>query len=114
MYTWLEESIEVQFRTIDGLSIRGVHQWLPQTNHEQRLQWIASIEQVEALEPGILVAGHKQPEARDDVPMPGSPGTPRLRGGDQRRFERGALPLRLRWGRGHKAPHQAPDLPADT
>jgi hypothetical protein len=32
------------------------------------LQWIASVEQVEALNPGIVVAGHKRPDARDDNP----------------------------------------------
>ena len=34
----------------------------------KRLQWIASIEQVEALNPRIVVAGHKRPDARDDDP----------------------------------------------
>jgi hypothetical protein len=30
--------------------------------------WIASIEQIEALNPSIVVAGHKRPDARDDDP----------------------------------------------
>src|SRR5712692_10600004 len=38
------------------------------TDHEQRMQWIASVEQVEALKPKIVVAGHKHPDARDDDP----------------------------------------------
>jgi len=30
------------------------------------MQWIASVEQIEALKPKIVVAGHKDPDARDD------------------------------------------------
>jgi hypothetical protein len=32
------------------------------------MQWIASVEQIEALEPKIVVASHKHPDARDDDP----------------------------------------------
>jgi hypothetical protein len=32
------------------------------------MQWIASVEQVEALKPKIVVASHKRPDARDDDP----------------------------------------------
>src|SRR5712691_5446950 len=46
----------------------GIHQWLAQTDHEKRMQWIASVEQIEALDPEIVVAGHKRPDARDDDP----------------------------------------------
>jgi glyoxylase-like metal-dependent hydrolase (beta-lactamase superfamily II) len=46
----------------------GIHQYLSETDHEKRMRWIASIEQVEALAPKILVAGHKDPNARDDDP----------------------------------------------
>ena len=41
---------------------------LAQTDHEKRMQWNASVEQIEALEPKIVVAGHKRPDARDDEP----------------------------------------------
>src|SRR5207244_3954263 len=50
------------------VAYNGIHQWLAQTDHEQRMQWIASVEKVEALEPKIVVAGHKRPDARDDDP----------------------------------------------
>ena len=30
------------------------------------MKWIASVEQIEALKPEIVVAGHKRPDARDD------------------------------------------------
>jgi glyoxylase-like metal-dependent hydrolase (beta-lactamase superfamily II) len=48
------------------VAYNGIHQWLAQTDHEKRMQWIASVEQIEALEPKIVVAGHKRPDARDD------------------------------------------------
>jgi glyoxylase-like metal-dependent hydrolase (beta-lactamase superfamily II) len=48
------------------VAYNGIHQWLAQTDHAKRMQWVSSVEQVEALEPEIVVAGHKRPEARDD------------------------------------------------
>jgi glyoxylase-like metal-dependent hydrolase (beta-lactamase superfamily II) len=50
------------------VTYNGTHQWLAQTDREKRMQWIASIEQIEALKPKIVVAGHKRPDARDDDP----------------------------------------------
>jgi hypothetical protein len=50
------------------VAYNGIHQWLAQTDHEKRLQWIVSVEQIEALKPKIVVAGHKRPDARDDEP----------------------------------------------
>jgi glyoxylase-like metal-dependent hydrolase (beta-lactamase superfamily II) len=50
------------------VAYNGIHQWLAQTDHEKRMQWIASVEQIEALEPKIVVVGHKRPDARDDDP----------------------------------------------
>jgi len=50
------------------VAYNGIHQWLAQTDHKKRMGWIASIEQVEALKPKIVVAGHKRPDSRDDDP----------------------------------------------
>ncbi len=50
------------------VAYNGIHQWLAHTDHEKRMQWIASVEQIEALKPKIVVAGHKRPDARDDDP----------------------------------------------
>src|SRR2546428_10681138 len=50
------------------VAYNGIHQWLAQTDHAKRMQWIASVEQIEALEPRVVVAGHKRPDARDDSP----------------------------------------------
>jgi glyoxylase-like metal-dependent hydrolase (beta-lactamase superfamily II) len=48
------------------VAYNGIHQWLADTDHEKRMQWIASVEQIEALKPKIVVAGHKRPDAGDD------------------------------------------------
>jgi glyoxylase-like metal-dependent hydrolase (beta-lactamase superfamily II) len=50
------------------VAYNGIHQWLLRTDHDKRMQWIASVEQVEALKPEIVVASHKRPDARDDAP----------------------------------------------
>ena len=43
-------------------------QFLAFTDHDKRLQWIASVEQVEQLNPWIVIAGHKDADTRDDNP----------------------------------------------
>jgi glyoxylase-like metal-dependent hydrolase (beta-lactamase superfamily II) len=50
------------------VAYNGIHQWLAQTDEEKRMRWIESIEQIEALNPTVVVAGHKRPDARDDDP----------------------------------------------
>ncbi len=50
------------------VAYNGIHQWLADTDHEKRMQWIASVEQVEALDPAVVVASHKRPDAPDDDP----------------------------------------------
>ena len=50
------------------VAYNGIHQWLAQTDREKRMQWIASVEKIEALEPKIVVASHKRSDARDDDP----------------------------------------------
>ncbi|MFD6159949.1 MBL fold metallo-hydrolase [Nocardia sp. NPDC060256] len=43
----------------------GVHQYLAQTSKASRQQWISAVDQVEALHPKRVVAGHKAPGAAD-------------------------------------------------
>jgi glyoxylase-like metal-dependent hydrolase (beta-lactamase superfamily II) len=50
------------------VAYNGIHQWLADTDHEKRMQWIASVEQIEALAPAVVVASHKRPDAPDDDP----------------------------------------------
>jgi glyoxylase-like metal-dependent hydrolase (beta-lactamase superfamily II) len=50
------------------VAYNGIHCWLAQTDHEKREGWIASLDTIAALNPKIVVAGHKAPDARDDDP----------------------------------------------
>lgn len=50
------------------VAYNGIHQFLAFTDHDRRLRWIASVEQIEQLNPRIVVAGHKDPDAPDDNP----------------------------------------------
>jgi glyoxylase-like metal-dependent hydrolase (beta-lactamase superfamily II) len=44
----------------------GIHPYLAETNRETRLQWIAALDELDALAPRAVVAGHKIPEHDDD------------------------------------------------
>jgi glyoxylase-like metal-dependent hydrolase (beta-lactamase superfamily II) len=45
----------------------GVHPYLGETDAKGRLEWIAALDQIEALNPTAVIAGHKAPET-DDLP----------------------------------------------
>jgi glyoxylase-like metal-dependent hydrolase (beta-lactamase superfamily II) len=44
----------------------GVHQMLANSGPEDWPRWIASVDKIAALEPKVVVAGHKRPELPDD------------------------------------------------
>ena len=44
----------------------GVHPYLVETTEQTRLNWIATLERLEALNPRVVVAGHKNPANGDD------------------------------------------------
>jgi glyoxylase-like metal-dependent hydrolase (beta-lactamase superfamily II) len=44
----------------------GIHPYLAETNTESRREWIATLDQLEALNPRAVIAGHKIPENQDD------------------------------------------------
>jgi glyoxylase-like metal-dependent hydrolase (beta-lactamase superfamily II) len=50
------------------VAYNGIHCWLAQTDHEKREGWLAALNVIASLEPKTLVAGHKDPKARDDDP----------------------------------------------
>ncbi len=45
----------------------GIHPYLGETSTQTRLEWIATLDRLEALGPKAVIAGHKVPE-RDDAP----------------------------------------------
>jgi len=44
----------------------GVHVWLRETNAEQRKAWMKTLDEIGALGPTTVIAGHKDPKAKDD------------------------------------------------
>ena len=50
------------------VAYNGIHCWLAQTDHEKRERWIAALDMIAALNPKVVVAGHKDPATRDDDP----------------------------------------------
>ncbi|NVB77151.1 MAG: MBL fold metallo-hydrolase [Kofleriaceae bacterium] len=46
---------------------RGVHPWTAETNGETRKAWMKTLDELSALGPETVIAGHKDPKAKDDV-----------------------------------------------
>jgi glyoxylase-like metal-dependent hydrolase (beta-lactamase superfamily II) len=44
----------------------GIHPYLGETNTESRIEWISTLDKLEALKPKAVVAGHKVPENGND------------------------------------------------
>src|SRR6202163_4376814 len=44
----------------------GIHPYLGETDTQSRLEWIATLDKLEALKPTSVIAGHKVPENDDD------------------------------------------------
>jgi glyoxylase-like metal-dependent hydrolase (beta-lactamase superfamily II) len=44
----------------------GVHPYLGETDTQSRLEWISTLDKLEALKPKAVIAGHKAPENDDD------------------------------------------------
>ncbi|MBV8638259.1 MAG: MBL fold metallo-hydrolase [Candidatus Eremiobacteraeota bacterium] len=64
----------VHARDIDAVAggdvaYNGIHCWLAFTDHEKREKWLAALDIIDSLKPKLLVAGHKDPNARDDDPQ---------------------------------------------
>lgn len=48
------------------LTYRGMHAWLAETDAQARIAWLESIEQIKALAPKTVIAGHKVSTLSDD------------------------------------------------
>ena len=44
----------------------GIHPYLGETDRQSRLEWISTLDKLEALQPKAVIAGHKLPENDDD------------------------------------------------
>ena len=48
------------------VAYNGIHPFLGETDTQSRLEWISTLDQLEALNPKAVIAGHKVPENKDD------------------------------------------------
>jgi len=53
---------------VQDVAYNGIHCWLAQTDHAKREGWLAALDAISDLRPKIVVAGNKDPSARDDEP----------------------------------------------
>ena len=44
----------------------GIHPWMFQSDHDQRMAWIETLGEIEGLHPKTIVAGHSDPDAPDN------------------------------------------------
>lgn len=63
-YVWIPS---IKTAIAGDIVYRGVHPWTADTTPAQRKQWLATIDQLAALHPAKVIAGHKDP-ALDDSP----------------------------------------------
>lgn len=48
------------------IAYNGIHMWLAGSTPRSRVDWVASIDRIEALQPKTVIAGHRDPGAADD------------------------------------------------
>ncbi|MDT8398358.1 MAG: MBL fold metallo-hydrolase [Pseudomonadales bacterium] len=56
---------ELQALVAGDLVFHGIHVWLGEVQEAQRLEWLANLDALMAMEPAIVVAGHKRPGLDD-------------------------------------------------
>jgi len=62
-YVWIASAKTV---IAGDIVFDGVHPWTAETTAETRKQWIAVLDQIAALKPAVVVAGHQVAEAKQD------------------------------------------------
>lgn len=63
-YVWIPS---IKTVVAGDIAYRGVHVWTAETNAESRKAWIKTIDEITALKPDSVIAGHKDPKFKDDV-----------------------------------------------
>lgn len=63
-YVWIPSTKTV---IAGDIVYRGVHVWTAETNADARKAWIKTLDEISALGPTTVIAGHKDPKEKDDV-----------------------------------------------
>jgi glyoxylase-like metal-dependent hydrolase (beta-lactamase superfamily II) len=63
-YVWIPS---IKTVVAGDIIYRGVHAWTAETNPAQRAAWRKTLDQLAALKPVTVIAGHKDPKLKDDA-----------------------------------------------
>jgi glyoxylase-like metal-dependent hydrolase (beta-lactamase superfamily II) len=63
-YVWIPSAKAV---VTGDIVYQGVYSWTAETTPESRSAWLKTLDELQALSPAIVVAGHKDPKLKDDV-----------------------------------------------
>lgn len=63
-YVWIPSTKTV---IAGDIVYAGVHPWTAETNADARKAWLKTLDELTALQPAVVVAGHKDPKSRDDA-----------------------------------------------
>jgi len=63
-YVWIPS---IKTAIVGDIVYTGVHPWTAETNAEARKAWLKTLDEVAALGPTTVVAGHKDPARKDDA-----------------------------------------------
>ena len=63
-YVWIPSTKTV---IAGDIVFAGVHPWTAETNADGRKAWIKTLDEIAALGPTTVIAGHKDPKAKDDL-----------------------------------------------
>ena len=63
-YVWIPS---IKTAIVGDIVYTGVHPWTAETNAEARKAWLKTLDEVAALGPTTVVAGHKEPARKDDA-----------------------------------------------
>lgn len=63
-YVWIPS---IKTVVAGDIVFRGVHPWTAEGKADARKAWIKTLDEIAALKPDVVIAGHKDPKAKDDV-----------------------------------------------
>ena len=63
-YVWIPS---IKAVVTGDIVYQGVYAWTAETNAESRAAWMKTLDELAALNPAVVVAGHKDPKLKDDA-----------------------------------------------
>lgn len=63
-YVWIPS---IKTVVAGDIVFRGVHPWTAEGKADARKAWVKTLDEISALRPDVVIAGHKDPKAKDDA-----------------------------------------------